>query len=103
VTKADFRRTTPGYKECCSAFASAVRVVSGRDLIEEYLAAKVWPLTRGWLSGSFSKVRVAGLKDELPFSYFGLRKPVDTSNDMIVERDRAGGDCYRRSLSIEGA
>ena len=47
VTKADFQRTAPGYKECCSAFASAARVIGGRDLIEEYLAVKVWPLTRG--------------------------------------------------------
>jgi len=85
VTKADFRRTAPGYKGCYSAFASAARVVSGRDLIEEYLAAKVWPLTRGWLPGSFSKVRVAGLKDRLPFPVFGLKKPEDVSDDMIVE------------------
>ena len=41
TTKADFRRTAAGYKECCSAFASAACVVSGRDLIEEYLAVKV--------------------------------------------------------------
>jgi len=85
VTKADFRRTAPGYKECYSAFASAARVVSGRDLIEEYLAAKVWPLTRGWLPGSFSKVRVAGLKYRLPFPIFGLKKLEDVSDDMIVE------------------
>jgi len=85
ITKADFRRTAAGYKECCSAFASAARVVSGRDLIEEYLAAKVWPLTRDWLPGAFSKVRVAGLKDKLPFPDFGLRKPEDVSDDMIIE------------------
>jgi len=85
VTKADFCRTEPGYKECYSAFASAARVVSGRDLIEEYLAAMVWPLTRGWLPGSFSKVRVAGLKDRLPFPVFGLKKPEDFSDDMIIE------------------
>ena len=59
ITKADFRRTVAGYKECYSAFASTTRVVGGRDLIEEYLAAKVWPLTSGWLPGAFSKVRVA--------------------------------------------
>ena len=49
VTKADFCRTALGYKEYYSAFISAARVISGRDLIEEYLAAKVWPLTTGWL------------------------------------------------------
>ena len=54
ITKADFRRTIAGYEECYSVFASAARVVSCRDLIEEYLAAKVWPLTSGWLPGAFS-------------------------------------------------
>ena len=85
TTKADFQRTAAGYKECCSTFASAARVVSGRDLIEEYLAAKVWLLTRDWLPGAFSKVLVAGLKDKLPFPDFGLWKPKGVSDDMIVE------------------
>jgi len=85
VTKADFRRTAPGYKECCSAFASAARVVSCRDLIKEYLVTKVWPLTNGWLPGSFLKVRVAGLKDRLPFPEFGLKKPDEVSDDMMVK------------------
>ena len=66
-------------------FASAARFVSGRDLIEEYLAAKVWPLMRDWLPGAFSKVLVVGLKDNLPFPDFGLWKPVGVSDDMIVE------------------
>ena len=85
ITKADFRRTAAGYKECCSAFASAARIMSGRDIIEEYLAAKVWPLTRDWLPGTFSKIRVAGLSDQLPFPDFPLRKPEGVSDDMIVE------------------
>ena len=34
ITKVDFGRTVAGYEECYSAFASAARVVSGRDLIE---------------------------------------------------------------------
>ena len=85
VSKAHFRRTSASYKECYSTFASAARVVGGRDLIEEYLAAKVWTLTRDWLPGTFSKVRVAGLKDKLPFPNSGLRKSDEVSDDMIVE------------------
>ena len=85
TTNVDFRRTAASYKECCSAFASVARVVSGRDLIEEYLSTKVWPLTRDWLAGAFSKVQVDGLKDKLPFPDFGLRKPEGVSDDMIVE------------------
>ena len=37
------------------------------------------------MPGTFSKVRVAGLKDRLPFPVFSLKKPEDVSDDMIVE------------------
>jgi len=37
------------------------------------------------LPGTFSKVRVAGLKDKLPFPDFGLRKSDEVSDYMIVE------------------
>lgn len=85
VTKADFRRTVPGYKDCCVAFASAAGVISGRDLIEEFLAAKVWPLTDGWLPGNFSKIEISGLMDKLPFPKFHLERPAGVSDDLIVE------------------
>ena len=52
VSKADFRRTSAGYKECYSAFASEARVVGSRDLIEEYLAVDKRLVARDLLEGS---------------------------------------------------
>ena len=78
VTKVDFRRTAPGYKECCAAFAAAagvMGVIEGRDFVEEYVAVKIWPLTVRCLPGSFAKVKVEGLEDSLPYPSFGLGKP----------------------------
>jgi len=45
VNQPDFKRFVPGFKDCCDAFAAAARLISGCDLIEEYLAVKVWSLT----------------------------------------------------------
>ena len=75
----------PGYKDCCAAFASAVGVVSGPDLIEEFLAAKIWPLSCGWLPDSFAKIEVSGLKERLLYPKFRLQKPLGVSDELIVE------------------
>ena len=85
VTKAEFKRSVPGYKDCCAAFASAVGVVSGPDLIEEFLATKIWPLSCGWLPDSFAKIEVSGLKERLPYPNFRLQKPSGVSDEFIVE------------------
>jgi len=74
-----------GYKDCCAAFASATGVISGGDVVEEFLAAKIWPLSSGWLPGSFAKLEISGLKDKLSFPKFGLKKPKGISDDLIVE------------------
>lgn len=75
----------PGYKDCCAAFASAMGVISGGDVVEEFLAAKIWPLSSGWLPGSFAKLEISGLKGKLSFPKFGLKKPKGISDDLIVE------------------
>jgi len=84
VTHAEFKKAASGYKECCAAFVSAARVLGGRDLVEEFVVAKVWPLTVGWLTGCFSKIEIQGVKDSLPYPGFGFR-PVGVSNESIVE------------------
>ena len=38
-------------------------MIGGRDMVEEFVAAKVWPLSCNWLPSSFSKMKVNGLKD----------------------------------------
>ena len=60
-------------------------VISGHDLVEEFLAAKIWPLSSGWLPGSFVKLEISSLKDKLPFNKFGLKKPIGILEDLILE------------------
>ena len=66
------------------AFISAAGLIGGRDLIDEFVCASVWPLSDGWLTGPLRKVRVRGLKETLPFPKFALLKPFGESNEAIV-------------------
>ena len=53
-----------------------------RDLIEEYLAAKVWPLTTDWLAGAFTNVKFGEMKEPVPYPIFGLEK---SASSLIPE------------------
>ena len=84
ISQADFRRSGAGYRECLDAFISAAGLIGGRDLIEEFICARVWPLSDGWLASPFGKVRVHGLKETLPFPKFDLLKQSGESDEAIV-------------------
>jgi len=84
ISQADFRRSSVGYRECLDAFTAPTDLIGGRDLIEEFVCANVWPLSDGWLAGSLAKVRVCDLKETLPFPKFSLLKPPGESNEAIV-------------------
>ena len=53
TNQAEFRRSAQNYRECCAAFASFVRLIGERDLIEEFVYAKVWHHTPDWLPNDF--------------------------------------------------
>ena len=53
-------------------------------MIKEYVAAKIWPLTSGWLPNSFSKVKFGQLTESIPYPNFGLVRPNGLSDEEIV-------------------
>ena len=54
---------------------TACQVCGGRDAVEEFLAAKVWPLAAGWSPSRFERKRFVGLKYDVTSSDFWLRRP----------------------------
>ena len=42
-----FNKRAPGFKPCVEAFMTACQVCGGRDVVEEFLAAGIWPLSAG--------------------------------------------------------
>jgi len=63
---------------------TACQICGGRDVVEEFLAAKVWPLSAGWSPLRFERKRFAGLKYDVTSPVFGLRKPEGCSDEVIV-------------------
>ena len=74
----------------------ACQVCGGRDAVEEFLAAKVWPLAAGWSPVRFERKRFVGLKYEVTSPVFGLRRPEGASDEVIVD------ELERRAAEILG-
>jgi len=66
------------------AFSSAAVLIGGRDLIEEFVCAKIWPLSAGWDPNPFVNVRVRALKEAVPFPRLALVKPSGETDEAIV-------------------
>ena len=64
---------------------TASQVCGGRDAVEEFLAAKVWPLAAGWSPSRFQRKRFVGLKYDVTSPVFGLRRPEGSSDEVIVD------------------
>ena len=66
------------------AFGSAAGLIGGRDLIEEFICANIWPLSAGWDPNPLAKVKVRALKESVPFLKLELVKPPGKSDKAIV-------------------
>ena len=66
------------------AFASAAALIGGRDLIEEFVCANIWPLSTSWDPNPLGKVRVRASKETVPFPKLALVKPLGKSDKAIV-------------------
>ena len=59
------RRPLLEFKPCLEAFMTACQICGGRDVVEEFLAAKIWPLSAGWAPLRFERKRFAGLEYDM--------------------------------------
>jgi hypothetical protein len=61
-------------------------ILGGRDVIEEFVAAEVWPLFEGWKPSEIVSVDVDWASQTVPFPRFGLRlKDGQSLEDFILE------------------
>ena len=84
MSQAEFRRSGAGYKDCLDAFASVAALIGGRDLIEEFICANIWPLSASWDLNPLMKVKVRASKETIPFPKLALVKPPGKSDKAIV-------------------
>jgi hypothetical protein len=48
VNNAAFNHRAAGIRSCENAFHLANTILGGRDIIEEFIAARIWPNSYGW-------------------------------------------------------
>ena len=53
-------------------------------MVEEFLAAGIWPLSAGWAPRGFERKHFAGMDYDLTPPVFGLRRPEGSSDEVIV-------------------
>jgi hypothetical protein len=55
-----YNNRTVGFNNCENAFFLASTILRGRDAIEEFVAAEIWPISNGWKPASIILLDVDG-------------------------------------------
>jgi hypothetical protein len=72
VSTASYNHRAIDIRNCESMFHLASTIVSGRDLIEEFVAANIWPISHGWTPREIMSFNVNWATQEVHFPLFGL-------------------------------
>jgi hypothetical protein len=56
-----------GFEGCESAFLLANTILGGRDVIKEFVAAEVWPISDGWQLANIVFLDVDWSSQQVPF------------------------------------
>jgi hypothetical protein len=89
VNTAAFNHRAAGIRSCKNAFHLASTILGGRDIIEEFVAARIWPISYGWAPTEIVNFNVNWATQEVPFPKFGIQLRDDQStNDFMLEVER---------------
>jgi hypothetical protein len=84
VNTAEFNHRAVGIRNCESAFHLASTILGGRDIIEEFVAAKIWPISCGWAPNEIVYFSVNWATQEVPFPKFGIKLAEGQSADAFM-------------------
>jgi hypothetical protein len=62
-----------GIRNCESAFHLSSTILGGHDIIEEFVAARIWPISSGWGPIEIVYFNVNWAAREVPFPKFGIK------------------------------
>jgi uncharacterized protein YktA (UPF0223 family) len=74
-----------GFRNYESAFHLAGTILGSRDIIEEFVAAKIWPISYGWAPNEILTFNVNWAAQVVPFPRFGIQLPEDQSADDFMD------------------
>jgi hypothetical protein len=84
VNTAKFNQRALGIQNCESAFHLASTILGGRDIIEEFVAARVWPISSGWSPTEIVYFNINWAAQEVPFPKFGIKLRENQSIDAFM-------------------
>jgi hypothetical protein len=82
---APYNHHAVGFRNCESAFHLAGTILGGRDIIEEFVAVNIWPISYGWAPSEIVTFNVNWVAQEVPFPRFGFQLPEDQSADDFMD------------------
>jgi hypothetical protein len=89
VCTADYNNRAVGIRSCENAFHLASTILGGRDIIEAFVAARIWPISYGWAPTEIVNFNVNWAVQEVPFPKFGIQLRDDQSaDDFMLEIER---------------
>jgi hypothetical protein len=85
TTIAPCNHRVAGIRNCESAFHLASAILGGRDIIEEFVAAGIWPISYEWAPIEIVAFNVKWAAQEVPFPRFGLQLRENQGADEFME------------------
>jgi hypothetical protein len=84
VNTAEFNHWAVGIRSCENAFHLASTILGGRDIVEEFVAPRIWPISYGWAPNEIVHFNVNWASQEVPFPMFGIKLREGQSADTFM-------------------
>jgi hypothetical protein len=89
VSTADYNHWAVGIRSCENAFHLASTIIGGRDIVEEFVAARIWPISDGWAPTEIVHFNVNWAAQQVPFPKFGIKlRDGRSADDFMLEIER---------------
>jgi hypothetical protein len=89
LSTVEYSHRAAGIRSCVNAFHLASIILGGRDIIEEFVAARIWPISHGWAPTQIGNFNVNWAAQEVPFPKFGIQlRDSQSADDFMLEIER---------------
>jgi hypothetical protein len=89
VNTAEYNHQAVGIRSCENAFHLSGTILGGRDIVEEFVAARIWPISYGWAPNEIAHFNVNWAAQQVPSPKFGVKLRDSQSADdfmLVVEK-----------------
>jgi hypothetical protein len=89
VSTTNFNHRAVGIRSCENAFHLASTIIGGRDIVEEFVVARIWPISYGWVPTEIAHFNVNWAAQQVPFPKFGIKlREGQSAKDFLLEIER---------------